>query len=130
LTARFSVSKGHIRPLCARHCAFTPISKRKLAGWGAIGSDNATPTSPFLQLQSRKASVERLSPTGSPATEIDQRYRGCSTFLAARLVGLALLVFRALALAPLIFSAPRDHASLGANAYNLTATGEAWVVAA
>ena len=49
--------------------------------------------------------------------------------LAARLLGLMLLVFSALALAPLILSSPRDHASWGANAYNLTAIGAAWIVA-
>jgi hypothetical protein len=40
-----------------------------------------------------------------------------------------LLVFSALALAPLIFASPRDHASWGVNAYNLTAIGAAWIVA-
>jgi len=48
---------------------------------------------------------------------------GVLDVLAARLLGLMLLVFSALALAPLIFSSPRDHASWGANAYNLTAVG-------
>jgi uncharacterized membrane protein len=54
---------------------------------------------------------------------------GVLDVLAARLLGLMLLVFSALALAPLIFSFPRDHASWGANAYNLTAVGAAWIVA-
>ena len=39
---------------------------------------------------------------------------GVLDVLAARLLGLMLLVFSALALAPLIFSSPRDHASWGA----------------
>ena len=54
---------------------------------------------------------------------------GVLDVLAARLLGLMLLVFSALALAPLIFSSPHDHASWGANAYNLTAIGAAWIVA-
>ena len=54
---------------------------------------------------------------------------GVLDVLAARLLGLMLLVFSALALAPLIFAAPRNHASWGANAYNLTAVGAAWIVA-
>jgi len=54
---------------------------------------------------------------------------GVLDVLAARLLGVMLLVFSALALAPLIFAAPREHASWGANAYNLTAVGAAWVVA-
>jgi uncharacterized membrane protein len=54
---------------------------------------------------------------------------GVLDVLAARLLGLMLLVFSALALVPLIFSFPREHASWGANAYNLTAVGAAWIVA-
>ena len=54
---------------------------------------------------------------------------GVLDVLAARLLGLMLLAFSALALAPMIFSFPRDHASWGANAYNLTAVGAAWIVA-
>lgn len=54
---------------------------------------------------------------------------GMGDVLAARLLGLMLLVFSALALVPLIFTSPRDHASWGANAYNLTAVGAAWIVA-
>jgi uncharacterized membrane protein YphA (DoxX/SURF4 family) len=54
---------------------------------------------------------------------------GVLDVLAARLLGLMLLVFSALALAPLIFASPRDHASWGANAYNLTAVGAAWILA-
>jgi uncharacterized membrane protein len=49
--------------------------------------------------------------------------------LAAWLLGLMLLVFSALALAPLIFSHPHAHWVWGANAYNLTAVGAAWIVA-
>jgi hypothetical protein len=49
--------------------------------------------------------------------------------LAARLLGAMLLVFGALALAPLIFASPRDHVAWGANAYNLTAVGAAWIIA-
>lgn len=54
---------------------------------------------------------------------------GVLDVLAARLLGLMLLVFSALALAPMIFSFPRAHASWGANAYNLTAVGAAWIIA-
>ena len=54
---------------------------------------------------------------------------GVLDVLAARLLGLMLLVFSALALAPLIFASPRDHGSWGANAYNLTAVGAAWIFA-
>jgi hypothetical protein len=54
---------------------------------------------------------------------------GMLDVLAARLLGLMLLVFSALALVPLIFTSPRDHASWGANAYNLTAVGAAWIIA-
>lgn len=45
------------------------------------------------------------------------------------LLGPMLLVFSALALAPLIFSFPHAHWTWGANAYNLTAVGAAWIVA-
>jgi uncharacterized membrane protein len=54
---------------------------------------------------------------------------GVLDVLAARLLGLMLLVFSALALAPLIFALPHQHASWGANAYNLTAVGSAWIIA-
>jgi uncharacterized membrane protein len=54
---------------------------------------------------------------------------GVLDVLAASLLGLMLLVFSALALAPLIFSFPRAHGAWGANAFNLTAIGSAWVVA-
>lgn len=49
--------------------------------------------------------------------------------LAAEMLGLMLLVFSALALAPLLVSSPRDHASWGSNAYNLMAVGAAWTLA-
>ena len=49
--------------------------------------------------------------------------------LAARLLGLMLLVFSVLVLTPPIFASPHDHAAWGANAYNLTAVGAAWMVA-
>lgn len=54
---------------------------------------------------------------------------GVRDVLAARLLGLMLLVFSALALVPLVFASPRDHGSWGANAYNLTAIGAAWIIA-
>jgi uncharacterized membrane protein len=54
---------------------------------------------------------------------------GILDVLAARLVGLMLLSFNALALLPLIFTSPHDHVAWGANAYNLTAVGAAWIVA-
>ena len=54
---------------------------------------------------------------------------GVLDVLAARLLGLMLLVFSALALMPLIFAFPHDHGAWGANAYNLTAVGAAWIVA-
>lgn len=54
---------------------------------------------------------------------------GMMDVLAARLLGLMLLVFSALALAPLIFASPHEHGSWGANAYNLTAVGASWIMA-
>jgi uncharacterized membrane protein len=54
---------------------------------------------------------------------------GVLDVLAARLLGLMLFVFSALALVPLLFSAPHEHGSWGANAYNLTAVGAAWIMA-
>jgi len=54
---------------------------------------------------------------------------GVLDVLAAKLLGLMLLVFSALALVALIFASPRDHASWGASAYNPTAVGTAWIVA-
>lgn len=49
--------------------------------------------------------------------------------LAARLLGLMLLVFSLLVLTPSIFASPHNHVAWGANAYNLTAAGAAWIVA-
>jgi len=54
---------------------------------------------------------------------------GVLDVLAARLLGWMLLVFSLLVLTPLIFASPHDHAASGANAYNLTAVGAAWIVA-
>ncbi|MFZ0321215.1 MAG: hypothetical protein WAL56_18975 [Candidatus Sulfotelmatobacter sp.] len=53
---------------------------------------------------------------------------GVLDVLAARLLGLMLLTFSVLALAPLIFRFPHAHGAWGANAYNLTAVGAAWIV--
>lgn len=49
--------------------------------------------------------------------------------LAAWLLGLMLLVFSVLVLTPPIFASPHRHVPWGANAYNLTAVGAAWIVA-
>lgn len=49
--------------------------------------------------------------------------------LAGRMLGTMLLVFSVLALGPPIFAAPHDHVSWGANAFNLTAVGAAWIFA-
>ena len=54
---------------------------------------------------------------------------GVLDILAARLLGAMLLVFSALALAPLIFATARDHISWGANAYSQTAVGAVWNIA-
>jgi uncharacterized membrane protein len=54
---------------------------------------------------------------------------GVMDVVAARLLGLMLLVFSALALAPRIFASPHNHVSWGANAFNLTAVGAAWIIA-
>jgi hypothetical protein len=54
---------------------------------------------------------------------------GVLDVLAARLLGLMLLVFSVLALTPLIFATPRDHTAWGGNAYNMTVVGAAWIVA-
>jgi uncharacterized membrane protein YphA (DoxX/SURF4 family) len=48
--------------------------------------------------------------------------------LAAWLLGLMLLVFSLLVLTPPIFASPHNHVAWGANAYNLTAVGAAWIV--
>ena len=54
---------------------------------------------------------------------------GVLDVLAAQLLGLMLLIFSVLVLTPPIFASPHDHAAWGANAYNLTAVGAAWIVA-
>jgi uncharacterized membrane protein len=54
---------------------------------------------------------------------------GILDVLAARLLALMLLVFSALALAPLIVAYPHDHEAWGGNAYNLAAVGAAWIFA-
>jgi uncharacterized membrane protein YphA (DoxX/SURF4 family) len=54
---------------------------------------------------------------------------GILDVLATRLLALMLLVFSALALAPMIFASPHDHGSWGTNAYNLAAVGAVWIVA-
>jgi hypothetical protein len=54
---------------------------------------------------------------------------GVLDVLAARLLGLMLLVFSVLALTPIIFASPHDHVAWGTDAYNLTAVGAAWIVA-
>lgn len=48
---------------------------------------------------------------------------------AARWLGIMLLVFSALVLVELPFADPHDHVSWGANAYNLTVVGAAWIMA-
>jgi uncharacterized membrane protein len=50
--------------------------------------------------------------------------------LAARLLSLMLLVFSAIVLVPLVLTAPHNHVSWGANAYNLTAVAAVWIFAA
>ncbi len=54
---------------------------------------------------------------------------GILDVLAAWLLGLMLLVFSLLVLTPSIFTSPHNHVAWGANAYNLTAVGAAWIVA-
>jgi hypothetical protein len=54
---------------------------------------------------------------------------GMLDVLAARLLGLMLLIFSLLLLTPKIFATPHNHVAWGANAYNLTAVGAAWIVA-
>jgi hypothetical protein len=49
--------------------------------------------------------------------------------LAARLLGLMLLVFSISVLTPRIFAHPHLHTAWGADAYNLTAVGAAWMFA-
>jgi uncharacterized membrane protein YphA (DoxX/SURF4 family) len=54
---------------------------------------------------------------------------GALDVLASRLLALMLLVFSALALAPLILKYPHSHSSWGVNIYNLAAIGAVWVLA-
>lgn len=54
---------------------------------------------------------------------------GVLDVVGARLLGLMLLVFSLLVLTPPIFASPHEHVPWGANAYNLTAVGAAWIVA-
>lgn len=54
---------------------------------------------------------------------------GVLDLMAAWLLGWMLLVFSALTLAPKIPSSPHNHVAWGANAYNLTAVGAAWIIA-
>jgi uncharacterized membrane protein len=49
--------------------------------------------------------------------------------LAARLLGLMLLVFSVVTLVPMIFAFPHRHDVWGGNAYNLAAVGAAWIFA-
>jgi hypothetical protein len=50
--------------------------------------------------------------------------------VAAELLGLMLLVFSLLVLAPMIFRYPHEHTVWGGNAYNLSAVGATWIFAA
>ncbi|HKW17226.1 MAG TPA: hypothetical protein VJO35_06955 [Terriglobales bacterium] len=52
---------------------------------------------------------------------------GVLDVLAARLLGLMLLVFSVMALAPRVFVSPHNHIAWGSNAYNLAAVGAAWI---
>ena len=54
---------------------------------------------------------------------------GILDVLAARLLGLMLLIFSVLVLAPGPFAHPHDHVAWGSNAYNLAAVGAAWIFA-
>jgi uncharacterized membrane protein len=54
---------------------------------------------------------------------------GIQDVLAARLLGLMLLVFSVAVLTPRIFAHPHLHTAWGADAYNLTAVGAAWILA-
>jgi hypothetical protein len=49
--------------------------------------------------------------------------------LAARWLGIMLLVFELLVLVELPFADPHDHTAWGGNAYNMTVVGAAWIVA-
>lgn len=54
---------------------------------------------------------------------------GILDVLAARLLGLMLLIFSVVRLVPMIFAFPHRHDVWGGNAYNLAAVGAAWIVA-
>jgi uncharacterized membrane protein YphA (DoxX/SURF4 family) len=54
---------------------------------------------------------------------------GILDVLAAQLLGMMLLIFSVLVLAPLALSHPQSHAAWGVNVYNLAAVGAAWVLA-
>ncbi|SRR6266851_28288 len=54
---------------------------------------------------------------------------GILDVLAARLLGLMLLIFSVVRLVPMIFALPHRHDVWGGNAYNLAAVGAAWIVA-
>lgn len=55
---------------------------------------------------------------------------GILDVLAARLLGLMLLIFSLLVLAPRAFASPHNHVPWGSNAYNLTAVAAAWILSA
>jgi uncharacterized membrane protein len=55
---------------------------------------------------------------------------GILNVLAARLLGLMLLVFEVLVLVPNLIVSPHNHISWGSNAYNLAAAGAVWIFAA
>ncbi len=54
---------------------------------------------------------------------------GVLDVLAARLLALMFFIFSLVVLLPLIFVAPRNHISWGANIYNLSAVASAWIMA-
>ena len=54
---------------------------------------------------------------------------GVQDVLAAQLLGVMLLVFSVVVLAPHIFAKPHGHVVWGSNAYNLAAVGAAWMFA-
>lgn len=54
---------------------------------------------------------------------------GIQDVIAARLLGLMLLVFSATVLTPGIFARPHSHVAWGGDAYNLTALGSVWMFA-
>lgn len=54
---------------------------------------------------------------------------GILDVLAGWLLGLMLLVFSALVLAPRLFAFPHDQVAWGSNTYNLAAVGAAWILA-